>query len=74
MLHLDKRVIPMGLVRRLAERWSMPFAQNDVLNGTELTDEDLADEDKRVSYRQRIQQIDNAQKLVNDPTTGCLAR
>jgi AraC-like DNA-binding protein len=68
MLHLDKRVIPMGLVRRLAEEMvDAGYAQNDVLNGTELTDEDLADEERRVSYRQRIQQIDNAQKLVNDP-------
>ena len=59
----------MGLVRRLIEEMvGIGFSHDQILKGTELSSHELADEDQRISYRQRIQQIDNAQKLVDDPS------
>lgn len=67
MLHLDKRVIPMSLVRSVTEAMAQEgHSVEQVLRGTELTHEDLQDDEQRVSYRQRIQQIENVLRLVND--------
>jgi len=71
MIHsysLDKRVIPIGLVASLTHAMEQAgYAPEAVLAETGLTSEDLVQQDQRVSYRQRIQQIENALKLVNDP-------
>lgn len=65
---LDKRVIPIGLVRRLTEVMQAEgHAPSAVLEGTEIQLEELQEEKARVSYRQRIRQIENVQRLINDP-------
>lgn len=65
---LEKRVIPMGLLRRLTEvMQDNGYAPADILAETGLTESDLQDDDQRVSYRQRIQQLENVMGLVNDP-------
>jgi AraC-like DNA-binding protein len=65
---LDKRVIPMGLVSNLT--YSMVqsgFSEADVLAETGLSPQDLQDQDQLISYRQRIQQVENVLRLVDDP-------
>ena len=71
MIHsysLDKRVIPIGMVASLTHAMEQAgYSPEAVLAGTGLTLEDLSKHEWRVSYRQRIQQVENAINLVNDP-------
>ncbi|MFT4721018.1 MAG: AraC-like DNA-binding protein [Candidatus Azotimanducaceae bacterium] len=64
---LDRRAVPMnlvaGMVHSLQQR-GFPLAQ--ILRGTELDEADLAQPSLRVSYRQRIQQLDNMLALNDD--------
>lgn len=68
MLHLDKRVIPIALVRSMTDAMlEEGFSSEQVLRGTEISSLDLEDDNQRVSYRQRIQQLENVLKLIDAP-------
>ncbi|MCB1646281.1 MAG: AraC family transcriptional regulator [Pseudomonadales bacterium] len=43
------------------------YSLDEILNGTGLAAQDLENPDLRVSYRQRIRQLENAIHLTNDP-------
>ncbi len=65
---LDKRVIPMVMVHRLTTMMEdAGHSCEQILEGTGLTEADLKDEEYRVSYRQRIRQLENVLNLVDDP-------
>jgi len=65
---LERRAVPMtqvlGMVQSLRQRG---FPLSKILHGTELNEVDLADMTVRVSYRQRIQQLENMLVLNDDP-------
>lgn len=71
MIHsysLDKRVIPIGMVASLTHVMQQAgYSVESVLADTSLSASDFTDSDQRVSYRQRIQQIENVLKLVEEP-------
>lgn len=57
---LDKRTIRMGQVSGLVEMMrSRGVTPDDVLAGTGISEEDLADPEARVSFRSRIRQLEN---------------
>jgi AraC-like DNA-binding protein len=64
---LDRRVVPMvqvaGMVNSLLQR-GFPLAQ--ILRGMELDEADLSQPSLRVSYRQRIQQLENMLALTSE--------
>ena len=66
--NLDKKAIPLGMIRtnvKLAE--SLGFTKSMVLAGSDISVSDIDDTEQRVSYRQRIQVLENILRLVNQP-------
>lgn len=66
--NLDKKAIPLGMIRtnvKLAE--SLGFTMSMVLAGSDISVSDIDDTEQRVSYRQRIQVLENILRLVNQP-------
>ncbi|MFT4633504.1 MAG: AraC-like DNA-binding protein [Candidatus Pseudothioglobus sp.] len=64
---LDRRAVPMpqvaGMVNSLQQR-GFPLSQ--ILHGMDLDEAELSLQDLRVSYRQRIQQLENMLALTSD--------
>ncbi|MEX0941988.1 MAG: AraC family transcriptional regulator [Pseudomonadales bacterium] len=57
---LDKRVIRMSQMASMVEIMNLRgYGAEEVLSGTGLGERDLEDTEARVSYRQRIQQLEN---------------
>ena len=66
--NLDKKAIPLWMIRtnvKLAE--SLGFTKSMVLAGSDISVSDIDDTEQRVSYRQRIQVLENILRLVNQP-------
>ena len=58
----------MGMVSSLTQAMVQSgFSPSDVLANTGLTPDDLEDHERRISYRQRIQQVENVLGLIDDP-------
>jgi hypothetical protein len=65
---LDKRAVPVSLVNQsLTQMSRRGFTSDDVLKRTAITSQDLLDPEHRVTYRQRIIQLENILSLVDDP-------
>jgi len=71
MIHnhsLDKRAIPIGTVASMVQSMSLRgLSAENILADTGISEFDLEDSGQRVSYRQRIQQINNVIGLIDDP-------
>jgi len=66
---LDKRAVPMNLVISLTEGMSdRGHSAEAVLKDTGIQVSDFLQIEQRVTYRQRIQQINNVLSLVNKPS------
>lgn len=65
---LDKRAIPMLTISSMVSvMTNQGFALDQVLAHTGISESDLLETEKRVSYRQRIQQLENVFGLMDDP-------
>ena len=65
---LDKRAIPINAVVTTVQSASLlGFSVQQVLVDTGISETDLQDSEQRVSYRQRIQQLNNVISLADDP-------
>jgi AraC-like DNA-binding protein len=67
-LNFDKQVIPIGQIKASVDRFvRRGFSVEEILDGTGLTCEHLADESHKASYRQRIRQLENMIRLSGEP-------
>ena len=65
---LDKRAIPMSQVSNMVETLiRYGHTVESILQDTGIVESDLVDMEQRVSYRQRIQQVNNVIELMDDP-------
>lgn len=59
-MHLDKRVVPVSHINNSLQRFTQRgYTLAQLLDGTGLTPTYLSDTSRRVTYRQRIQLLDN---------------
>lgn len=65
---LDKKAVPAAQVLAMLHAFkSRGFSESQILFGTGLMERELLGVDERVTYKQRVQQIQNVIELVDDP-------
>jgi AraC-like DNA-binding protein len=66
-LNIDKQVIPIGQVKASVDRFVRKgYTIEEILDGTDLTLASLGNDSHKVSYRQRIRQLENMIRLSDE--------